>query len=382
MATAGQRADTRLFFLDNLRTAMVFLVVLYHSGAVYESSGFFASFWVVDDPSTNDLVGIVNIVIDIFALPAIFFVSGYLAPRSLRTRPGWSFLTHRFRRLMIPWLVAVFTLVPLYKVIFLYSRGLPQEHWTTYFHFSNGGFSQSWLWFLPVLFLFDAVFWVLHKSGIRPPRISLGAAVATVFVLGSLWGFGVTVSGHTGWTKTVLLDFQNERLLIYFLVFLLGALCFRLGIFDAPPGRKGLLIAVACTAWIPMNVYMIVLLNLLFRPEQPFVSIPADLFVLWCAFLVSQLSMLYLLLAMFRRWLNSHGKLARGLGANSYAVYVLHVAVLGVLALPLLPADIPSLGKYVVLTLSTYVVCNVLVFGYRSVVRAISVAGPQQEVAL
>ena len=99
-------SEGRLFFLDNLRTFLVFLVVLYHSGIVYESSGFFATFWMVDDPST------------------------------------------RFRRLMLPWAVAVVTLMPLYKVAFLYSRGLPQESWTTYFHFSNGILSMNWLWFL------------------------------------------------------------------------------------------------------------------------------------------------------------------------------------------------------------------------------------------
>ena len=64
---------SRIYFLDNLRTAMIFLVVLYHSGAVYESSGFFATFWLVDDPSTNVVVGIVNVLIDIFIMPTIFF---------------------------------------------------------------------------------------------------------------------------------------------------------------------------------------------------------------------------------------------------------------------------------------------------------------------
>jgi hypothetical protein len=43
----------------------------------------------------------------------------------------------KFKRLMIPWVIAVLSLIPLYKVIFLYSRGLPQEHWATYFHITN-----------------------------------------------------------------------------------------------------------------------------------------------------------------------------------------------------------------------------------------------------
>jgi hypothetical protein len=46
----------RLYFLDNLRTFLIFLVILYHAGVVYESSGLTASFWIVDDPSTSNLL--------------------------------------------------------------------------------------------------------------------------------------------------------------------------------------------------------------------------------------------------------------------------------------------------------------------------------------
>jgi hypothetical protein len=375
-STAGPRtaavphtAGNRILFLDNLRTAMIFLVVLYHAGAVYESSGIFASFWLVDDPATNDVVGLVNIVVDLFVMPTIFFVSGYLAPISLRRRPGWSFLAQRFRRLMVPWVIAMLTLVPLYKVIFLYSRGLPQQHWTTYFHFSNGIFSQSWLWFLPVLFLFDALFWVGAKARIRPPRISLPAAVAAVFVISVVYGFALSMTGHTGWTKTALLDFQNERLLVYFLVFLLGALSFRLRVFDRTPAGKGLYIAAACTAWIPLNVYIIVLLNLILRPGQYFVSLTVDLLVLWIAAQLSMLTMLYLLVAGGRFWWNRQGRLGRALSESSYGVYIIHLVVVGGGALLLLNVAVPSLWKAVILTLSAWVASNVLVYGYRELVK-------------
>jgi peptidoglycan/LPS O-acetylase OafA/YrhL len=139
---------SRICFLDNLRIAMVFLVVLIHSGIVYESSGFFAPIWLVDDPATNDLAGIVN--------------------------------------------------------IFLYPRQLPQEHWSTYFHFSNGVFSQSWLWFLPVLFLFDAAFWLLARAKIRVPDITLATGVAGVFVIGLLYraALGWPLMGKALWRDT------------------------------------------------------------------------------------------------------------------------------------------------------------------------------------
>jgi peptidoglycan/LPS O-acetylase OafA/YrhL len=376
MATTAQQptavphaTGNRLFFLDNLRTAMIFLVVLYHAGAVYESSGIFASFWLVDDPATNDVVGLVNIVVDIFVMPVIFFVSGYLALVSLKRHSGWSFLAHRFGRLMVPWLIAMLTLVPLYKVIFLYSRGLPQEHWTTYFHFSNGIFSQSWLWFLPVLFLFDALFWVGARAGIRPPRLSMAAAAAAIFVLGVGYSFALSVTGHTGWTKTPLLDFQNERLLTYFLVFLLGALAFRRRVFDEKPAGKGLYIAAACTAWIPLDLYIIVLLNLILRPGQYFVSLPGDLLVMWIGFYLSLLMMLYLLVAGGRFWWNRQGRLGRALSESSYGVYIIHLVVVGGIALLLFDLAIPSLWKAVILIVSAWVASNALVYGYRELVK-------------
>ena len=165
----GQDAPkgNRIYFLDNLRTFMIFLVVLYHAGGVYESSGIWASFWLVDDPATNNLAGILNIIIDIFVMPTVFFISGFFAPLSTKNKKGWAFLKHRFKRLIIPWIIAVLTLIPLYKIIFLYSRKLPQESWTTYFHWSNGIWNQNWLWFLPVLFLFSILYLLFSRANMN-----------------------------------------------------------------------------------------------------------------------------------------------------------------------------------------------------------------------
>ena len=111
MSTKG-----RLYFLDNLRTFLIFLVVLNHAGVVYESSGLTASFWIVDDPATSHLPGLLNLIMDLFVMPTILFISGYFTPSSLERKGSWRFLKGKFRRLMVPWVVAVFTLIPLYKM--------------------------------------------------------------------------------------------------------------------------------------------------------------------------------------------------------------------------------------------------------------------------
>ena len=75
----------------------------------------------------------------------LFFISGYFAPLSLKTKTAGSFLVSRFKRLMAPWMLAVLILLPLYKVIYLFSRNLPQESLPAYFHFNRSGKYAAWL---------------------------------------------------------------------------------------------------------------------------------------------------------------------------------------------------------------------------------------------
>ena len=357
----------RIYWLDNLRTFMIFLVILYHAGGVYESSGIWASFWIVDDASINNMSGIMNLIVDIFVMPAIFFVSGYFTPLSVKNKKDWAFLKSKFKRLIIPWVVAVLTLIPIYKVIFLYSRDLPQENWTTYFHWSNGIWNQNWLWFLPVLFLFSFVYMLVSKVKIKLPDISLRAAVLCAFIIGFAYSFGLDMLGMRGWTKTILIDFQNERLLIYFLAFLLGAHCFRLKVFDAKPKSKLLYHIVNSISWIPVTIYIFFLLYPLFKPGSYIVSEFIHKLILWLSFHLSLLCLLYTVISTFRFYLKGQGKIRKELNRNSYYVYIIHVIVLGFLALAMLHTEIPSLLKYLILTISSIIACNLIISFSRSV---------------
>ncbi len=363
---------SRLHFLDNLRTFVVFLVILCHAGGVYESSGIWALFWIVDDPATNPQCGLVTLVLDIFMMPTLFFVSGYLAPASLTRRNGWAFLQAKSRRLLLPWAVGVLTLIPLYKAIFLYSRGLPQEAWTTYLHFNNGIFSQSWLWFLPVLFLFNVLYLLMAKARIRVPDVPVKLTVLVAFAVGFAYSVAMDVLGLQGWTKTSVLDFQNERLLIYFLVFLLGAQCFRRRVFDTKPKGRILYHAVNSLSWIPVMAYVVLLLYPWFKPGQFVVSETVHRLALWFSFHLSLLCLVYATVETFRRYLNRQGRVWRELNVNSYYVYVIHVIVMGALAMLLLQTAIPSLLKYTLLTVVTFVVSHAIV----SVSRRASIALP------
>ena len=366
----GTIAGNRIFFLDNLRTFMIFLVVLIHAGGVYESSGVWASFWIVDDPSTNNLSGILFLILDIFTLPTIFLISGYFAPLSMENKEGCAFLKSKFKRLMVPWVIAVLTLIPLYKIIFLYSRNLPQESWTTYFHWSNGIWSQNWLWFLPVLFLFNILYLLFSKVKIKVPKISLKGAVSGMFLIGFFYSVSMDIFGLRGWTKIWLLDFQNERLLIYLMAFLVGALCFKRKVFDAKPRIKMIYRIVNSIAWVPVTAYIFFLLYPWFKPGSFIISEIVHKLILWLSFHLSLLCLVYIMIETFRRYQDKQGKLRSELNKNSYFVYIIHVIVTGGIALIMLNTAIPSLIKYLILTVSTYAVSNLIISSYRKIITS------------
>lgn len=365
------REKKRLLFLDNLKTFIIFLVVIYHCGWVYEKSGILSSVWIVDDPLKNDVAGLLNLIMDMFMMPILFFISGYFAPSSLKSKTGWMFLKSRFKRVIVPWIFAVLTLLPLYKIIFLYSRNLPQENLMSYFHFFSGGIliNQGWLWFLPVLFLFDLVYVGLDRVNLLHLKMSLKRVAFVIFFIGFVYSFCMSFFNYYGWTKTVLLDFQNERILIYFMAFVFGSQCYRLNVLDTEPGGKKLYYFICSTIWIPMNIYIIFLINIFFNPGHYIISHIVDVMLIWLGFHVSLLGLMYVIINTFRYYLNRTGRLINLLNSCSYGVYIIHFVVMGTIAWGLLGVNISSITKYAILAISSFAASNLIVAIYKKSVQ-------------
>ena len=366
--SAQPKGGTRIYWMDNLRTITILLVVLYHVGGVYEAAGLWGWFWIVDDPATITWVGFIGIVLDIFMMPTLFFISGYLATGSLGKKSGWEFVKGKFKRLMIPWAVAVFALIPIYKAIFLYSRNLPQENWSTYFHITNPN-SQNWLWFLPVLFLFNVIYLLLSKVNIKLPPISFKFAVLGAVIIGLVYSYTIGgILGFRSWTLTPLIDFENERLLMYFMAFLLGVLGYRQQVFATKPKVNTPYIVACSIAWIPVTAHIFARLVPFFYPEG-FTITPLYRLIWHFSFYLSLPIMVNVIIETFRLYLDKTGPIWRELNRNSYGVYIIHVIVIGVIGTLLLNTNLPVLVKYPLLFVFTYGVSNLLVSIYRSLVQ-------------
>jgi len=370
---------TRIKFLDNLRTIMILLVVVLHAGIVYEP--ILENTWIVSDPVKNSSIGLIRMYLDIFVMFIIFFISGYFVPISLKSKTNWSFIKAKFNRIMIPWIVSVLTIIPLYKVIFLYSRGLPQEEWYSYFHifqrtgtdlsfFANNP-TQSWLWFLPVIFVFQVIYLMMNKAGLFKINISLKTAVILTLVTGIAYSLIISAINLRGWYHSPLFHFQRERLLIYFMVFLLGSLCFKLRVFESDVKNKKQYIWSNVVLSVSMTVFTVVAMNLFFNMIDParnyfFVSLWVDRAIYYTSLLLTMMSFLYIFVYVFRFNLNKSNRIMNELNKNSYAVYIIHLIVIGGVALLLLNINIPAFVKLLVVIILSYSISNGIVSAYRA----------------
>jgi len=368
---------TRIYFLDNLRTFLILMVVVLHSGLVYEAV--LQNSWIVVDPVKNNNIGLIRMYLDLFVMFSIFFISGYFVPASVKKQSSITYLKSKFKRIMLPWLIAVFTLIPAYKFIFLYSRGLQQEEWYSYFHFFERTGTdlsfyannpvQNWLWFLPVLFLFQVIYLGLYKIKVLRVKISLKTAVFFTFLIGTIYGVTVSTLGLAGWYHSAILHFQNERLLVYFLSFLLGTLCYKLNVFEGGLNKKWY-IASNVVLTISLAVFTVVALNTFFNLIDPqrqyyFISAFVDRIFYYGTGLISMLSILHVLLYVFQKSLNKSGILLSELSRNSYSVYIIHTVVLGVIAVTLLDVNLPAMVKFLMLSILTFGISNMMIYSWR-----------------
>ena len=226
------------------------------------------------------------------------------------------------------------------------------------------------MWFLPVLFLFDILYLFLSKLNINTSKITLKGAIGGFFIIGFIYSVCMDLLNGLGWTKTIFIDFQNERLLIYFLIFLLGSLCFKLKTFESKRKSKKLYIILSSATWIPIALYISLLFHSLLNPGKYILSEIADTLLIRFSFLISLLCLLYVIINTFRFFLNKSGKLSNEMSKNSYNVYIIHVIIIGSIATTMLDTAIPSLLKYLILMVSAYSASNLIVYFYRKIFRS------------
>lgn len=372
----------RAFGLDNLRAALVGLVVLHHCALVYSGiSPFYYQEPPLADPAALVVLGLFALINQAWFMSALFFVAGYFTPESYDHRGAGGFVSGRLLRLGVPLAFGMLVIEPVARIGLRLTpaemTGIAQPlSWSDY----PGMIGLGPLWFVAMLLVFSLAYalWrqVIGKSLAgtirRPPTPwEVRLAVLALALVTYFWrmlvpiGQDIPPSGNT-------LSFPTIAYLPhYVLMFVAGIVAQR----DRwmPGVRKGeawqgvVAAVIATIVFLPWALSGRFLL-LGFPPGDAFAghgTWQSALYALWDATLA--VGLLTAVLALFTGLLNREGPIWSFVARQSYAVYLTHVIVVVFVAYLLRGLVAPALVKFVILAAIVFPVA----FGLAYLIRLV-----------
>ena len=372
IAETRSPAGSRLLFIDNMRVMLTIQVVLFHLMIIYSGAGS----WLYREGREDFVTGALGVwfcaVSQAYFMGLFLLISAYFVPGSFDRKGAGRFLKDRLIRLGIPMAFYSWILSPMLVYLVLRVRdGLSLPWW----HYLPGlkyeaVIGSGPLWFVETLLIFSVVYaaWRLIRS--RPTSSTVDArfpsngVIAVFALLLGIVSFGVRLWRPMGWNFTPL-NLQFPFFAQYIALFIVGLIAYRRDWLTRLPettGRLWLVIAVV----VILLFWPLVLGGGMDKGTEPFTGgwrWQAFAYALWESFLC--VSMCIGLIYLFRRYANRQGKLARFLSSNAYAAYIIHGAVIIVVALAVRNVMVYPLLKWALVALAAVPVC----FGLSHLIR-------------
>lgn len=168
MEAVTNQKQERQYYIDWLRIILILSVFLFHVGMIFNS-------WpwhIKNDQQYGGLLKQIMTFLHYWRMPLLFMLSGAGTYFALGKRTPGQYLSERFRRLIIPLVVGIFTLVPVQvyiEKISQYSSLIAYYPHMFEGIYPEGNFSWHHLWFIAYLFvvsLFISPFLNFLRSGI------------------------------------------------------------------------------------------------------------------------------------------------------------------------------------------------------------------------
>ncbi|WUR11351.1 acyltransferase family protein [[Empedobacter] haloabium] len=351
---------SRLYFLDWLRIAAFFLLILYHTGMYYVTWD-----WHVKSPAASDAIEPLMLLSSPWRMSLLFLISGAASGFLLAKLANGRFLRERSRRLLLPLLFGMLVIVPpqpFCEVIekLGYAGSYPdfmRLYVTGYHGFCRGDDCldlPTWnhLWFVAYLWAYTVLLALLATvaGAARLARAGerLAAALtgwrALVLPAAYLALARVALKPYFEETHALVDDWYNHA--VYLPLFLAGVLLARQARFWAALERlRWPALAVAAAGWA-----LLICLYSLPNAGQPDLALRIVAACVrspfqWCAIVA--------LCGFARRHLNADGAARRYLTEAVFPVYIVHQTLIVGMAMLLKPLRIAPATEGAILVVLT-----------------------------
>jgi|GEM_PF-1475208 len=366
---SGIRAQgpVRLYYLDNLRVLMVFLVVALHAALIYMS--YAPDWWYVRDPGGNTVwLTVFQSFAESFPMTVLFFLSGYFAPPSRIRRDRKSFIKNKVLHIFIPWLLGVAFFAPLIVARKWVNMGnvMPDSFVAFYTKIFMGPyFEQGPYWFLMHLFVFFLLFSFIPTENIqrlkKPVPLRPFYIISVILICSAFSFFSAKyLMPFAAWVNIPpALSFHPARIAGYVMMFALGIKAWREGWLQ--PGNWQPDIKV----WTPIWIISEIIFNLSrFYVELPGHSItcPDAAKLLYAvSYNTASITAVFCLIPMAGKIKNAGSKTWRALSESSFGLYWVHLELQLQIAALLVPLNITASLKFIIVTAATIIIGHFLV---------------------
>lgn len=344
----------RLLFVDNLRLAVIALVVCLHAAVTYSGLGsWYYKETLPQGPATHLFFAVFQSFSQAFFMGVLFLLAGYYAAASLRSRGTAGFVTGRLVRLGLPALFYMAVMQPL--MIYYLLNGLRvriEVPFSVYYrgYLTSAEFPSGSgpMWFAVALLVFCLVY-ALASLGARPgkpaaqPSRPPSAVVALLAVVISLGAFLLRLRWPIG---TNVYNMQLGYFSQYMLLFCFGTVAYGRNWLAGMDAARGGRLVLAAVSGIPVLIALIVCSgafdgNPALRGGWNWASAA---FAVWES--VTGVCMSVGLLGVLRARWNTQAPLVASLSACAFAVYLFHPPVLIGISLGLRHLPLGAFAKF------------------------------------
>jgi glucan biosynthesis protein C len=378
----------RLLYVDNLRTLLIIMVVLWHMAVTYGAPGF----WPYREGPADDLTALVFTLFSAingpYVLGFFFMIAGYFSPGAYDRHGPGPFLKARIMRLGIPLLIYVFLIDPLIHYAIRVSGwgltvslgtfwGYWRQHVSNYRLYGPG---VGPMWFVELMLIFVVAYGLgrlvsgFVSGSSRDAEQSKGIGVPSNTTIGVFAFFlGAIIFVMRIWLP---IDSYFDPLGLpvayvpqYIALFFVGVIAYRGDWFQNISVATGKL-------WLGILLLLIlVLFPVLFALSGALegntdavsggLTWQSFAFSVWEEFIC--VGMIIVLLVWFREKFNRQGAVAKAMSDNTFAVYFIHAPVLVFLALALRGVTLYPLLKFALVAPVAVALCFVLAYLLRLV---------------
>jgi glucan biosynthesis protein C len=350
--------DFRRYDLDWLRVIAFALLIFFHVGMFFNHWE-----WHIKNNVLTHAIEWPMRFSSQWRMSLLFMISGAGVYFALGSRTAGAFLKERFVRIFIPLLFGMFIIVPPQIYFEHLTKGAAYtypEFYKTVFEFvpyPNGSFSWHHLWYLVYIFLYSllglpVLLFVRRNQAMTAKWARLCSNPAFLVILPVVWHVsGSLLLAEKFPTTHNLVRDWNEHFHDFSLFVMGFVMCTQTSFWEIlKKFRKVNLIIWLCLTTVLYALYWI-----------PGVELSRSEYVLydliktvntWCI-LLSIFGYAYVYLQFTNRFLKYANEAV-------YPFYILHQTVIICLAYPLIHMDLPWGGKFVYLSVATFLICLLL----------------------